>query len=98
MSDNSTQMSFRIEVGERRFGRINWLGLQTLAGREIKRFLVGPKECEITGFAFSPDRRTAFIGVQHPGERGDSHWPDGGDTVPRSAVIAIARDDNAVIG
>ena len=40
MSDNSTQMSFRIEVGERRFGRINWLGLQTLAGREIKRFLV----------------------------------------------------------
>ena len=40
MSDNNTQSSFRIEVGERRFGRVNWLGLKTLAGREIKRFLV----------------------------------------------------------
>nr|WP_281347145.1 ABC transporter permease [Tritonibacter litoralis] len=27
-------------MGERRFGRVNWLGLQTLAMREIKRFLV----------------------------------------------------------
>lgn len=31
---------YRVELGERRFGRVNWLGLQTLAGREIKRFLV----------------------------------------------------------
>lgn len=27
-------------LGERRFGRVNWLGLKTLAGREITRFLV----------------------------------------------------------
>lgn len=65
---------------------------------EIKRFLTGPKECEVTGFAWSADRRTMFIGIQHPGERGDSHWPDGGDTVPRSAIVAISRDDGAVIG
>ncbi len=65
---------------------------------EIKRFLVGPKECEITGIAFSGDRRTAFVGVQHPGERGNSRWPDGGDSVPRSAVIAISRDDGTAIG
>lgn len=26
--------------GERRFGRVNWLGLKTLAGREVTRFLV----------------------------------------------------------
>ena len=65
---------------------------------EIKRFLVGPKECEITGIAFSGDRRTVFVGVQHPGERGNSHWPDGGDSVPRSAVIAISRDDGKAIG
>ncbi|MEO1694984.1 MAG: PhoX family phosphatase, partial [Pseudomonadota bacterium] len=65
---------------------------------EIRRFMVGPRECEVTGLAFSPDRRTAFVGVQHPGERGDSHFPDGGDSVPRSCIIAITRDDGAVIG
>ncbi len=31
---------YQISLGERRFGRINWLGLQTLAGREVTRFLV----------------------------------------------------------
>ncbi len=65
---------------------------------EIQRFMVGPKECEVTGMTWSPDRRTMFVGIQHPGERGDSHWPEGGDAVPRSAVIAIRREDGAVVG
>tara|TARA_R100000005_G_scaffold77176_1_gene44347 strand:+ start:3660 stop:5558 length:1899 start_codon:yes stop_codon:yes gene_type:complete len=64
---------------------------------EIRRFLVGPKECEITGITWSPDNRTVFIGVQHPGEKGDSHFPEGGQSVPRSAVIAVTRKDGAVI-
>ena len=64
----------------------------------IKRFLVGPNECEITGIAFSGDRRTVFIGIQHPGERGNSHWPGGGDSVPRSAIIAINRNNGRPIG
>ncbi len=34
------QMGYEIALGERRFGRVNWLGLQTLAQREITRFLV----------------------------------------------------------
>ncbi|SDL22004.1 ABC transporter permease [Aliiruegeria lutimaris] len=32
-------MSEITSMGERRFGRVNWLGLQTLTGREIRRFL-----------------------------------------------------------
>ena len=36
---------------------------------EISRFLVGPKECEITGITWSSDRKTMFVGVQHPGEK-----------------------------
>ncbi len=75
---------------------------QMLAGDtatgEIRRFLVGPNECEITGLTWSADRRTMFVGVQHPGERGGSHWPDGGDSVPRSAVIAVQRDDGGLVG
>ena len=65
---------------------------------EIRRFLVGPKQCEVTGIAWSADGRTLFVGIQHPGEKGDSHFPDGGDTVPRSAVIAVTRDDGGLIG
>ena len=64
----------------------------------IHRFLVGPKECEITGLTWSPDRKTMFIGVQHPGEKGNSHWPEGGQAVPRSAVIAVRRTDGGLIG
>ena len=65
---------------------------------EIRRFLVGPKQAEITGIAWAADRRTVFVGVQHPGERGDSDWPDGGDRTPRSAIVAVRRDDGAAIG
>lgn len=65
---------------------------------EIRRFLVGPKQAEITGISWSADRRTVFVGVQHPGERGDSHWPDGGDSTPRSAIVAVRRNDGAAIG
>lgn len=65
---------------------------------EIQRFLVGPNECEVTGLTWSPDRRTMFVGIQHPGERGNSHWPEGGDAVPRSAVIAVMRDDGGLVG
>lgn len=51
---------------------------------ELRRFLVGPNQCEVTGFAWSGDRRTLFVGIQHPGERGShgSHWPDSGQSVP----------------
>jgi secreted PhoX family phosphatase len=65
---------------------------------EIHRFMVGPREAEITGITWSADRRTLFIGVQHPGEKGDSHWPGGGNSVPRSSIIAITRDDGGLIG
>ncbi len=52
----------------------------------LKRFLVGPAGCEITGLCETPDGKTMFINVQHPGETtrmadiGDpakytSHWP-----------------------
>lgn len=65
---------------------------------DIRRFMVGPNECEITGLTWSADKRTMFVGIQHPGERGGSHFPGGGNSVPRSCVIAVTRDDGGVIG
>jgi secreted PhoX family phosphatase len=74
----------------------------------LRRFLVGPKECEITGVAESPDGKALFVNIQHPGEETvpmfdapssfGSHWPDGGEARPRSATIVITRDDGGVIG
>ncbi|MGC9420884.1 MAG: PhoX family protein, partial [Rhodovulum sp.] len=60
---------------------------------EIARFLTGPNGCEVTGLTWSADRRTMFVGIQHPG----GTWPDGG-ALPRSAVIAVKRADNGIIG
>jgi len=65
---------------------------------EIRRFMTGPKECEITGVTWSADRRTMFVGIQHPGEKGGSHFPEGGNAVPRSCIVAVRRDDGGLIG
>lgn len=60
---------------------------------EIARFMTGPKGSEVTGLCWSADKRTMFVGIQHPG----GTWPDG-KKLPRSSVIAIKRADNEVIG
>lgn len=38
MHDHTTKSDAPVQMGVRRFGRVNWLGLQTLARREILRF------------------------------------------------------------
>lgn len=77
-------------------------------GTTLRRFLVGPKECEITGVDSTPDGRTIFVNIQHPGENGNpsnitSNWPYSQDGVttsgrPRSATIVITRTDGGVVG
>lgn len=37
---------------------------------ELQRFFVGPSGCEVTGLAFTPDMKTMFVNIQHPGELG----------------------------
>ncbi|QDC09150.1 PhoX family phosphatase [Oceanicola sp. D3] len=60
---------------------------------EIARFLTGPNGSEVTGVCWSADRRTMFVGIQHPG----GSWPTG-EGLPRSSVIQVTRDDGALIG
>ncbi len=59
---------------------------------EINRFLVGPKECEVTGPCRSMDRKTMFVGLQHPGDKG------GGGTTRCSTVSVVTRADGSEIG
>lgn len=35
---------------------------------EIKRFMAGPKGCEISGMCFDDEFKTLFVNIQHPGE------------------------------
>jgi len=66
---------------------------------EIRRFMVGPVACEVTGISFSPDQKTLFVGIQHPGETGGSTWPEHlPNGKPRSSVMAIRRDDGGIVG
>ncbi len=82
--------------------------------RELKRFLVGPVGSEICGPLMAPDERAFFCAIQHPGGNDaagadyaqsrwggappPSHFPDGGDAWPRSAVVVVTRDDGGRIG
>jgi uncharacterized protein len=81
--------------------------------KETRRFLVGPKGCEITGVCNTPDGRTMFVDIQHPGElpnevpsnpatpQAVSNWPDFrpiGQGRPRSGTIVITKNDGGVIG
>jgi secreted PhoX family phosphatase len=63
--------------------------------REVRRFLVGPRGSEITGITFTPDRRSLWINVQHPGI---SYPASDGRTRPRSTTVLVTRDDGGVIG
>ncbi|MFT5721286.1 MAG: secreted PhoX family phosphatase [Motiliproteus sp.] len=66
---------------------------------EVRRFATGPVACEITGLTFSPDQRSLFVGVQHPGEKdAASHFPAGGNSKPRSTIMVVQRDDGGIIG
>ena len=79
----------------------------------LKRFYVGPFDCEVTGTCESPDGKAMFICVQHPGDGttaanlGDpskytSQWPANGGygagRRPRSAVVMITKNDGGRVG
>jgi hypothetical protein len=81
--------------------------------RQITRFLTSPRNCEVTGVISTPDGKTMFVGIQHPGEdwtgsfTARSTWPDSGvngpttqaaAVKPRSSVVVITKDDGGVIG
>ena len=65
---------------------------------KLRRFLVGPKECEITGIAETPDGKTLFVNIQHPGEdtRAELRHPAAsaatGPTAARASALGDDRD------
>ena len=91
------------------FGNNMMLAADTKTG-DVRRFLVGPAGCEITGATSTPDGKTMFINIQHPGEpanetsdpknpRAISNWPEKkANGRPRSATVVIRKVDGGIVG
>jgi hypothetical protein len=74
----------------------------------LRRFLVGPVDCELTGCTETPDGKTLFANIQHPGEalaavadiadpsKYPSHWP-GNAGYQATAGNATSRPRSATI-
>ncbi len=71
-----------------------------------KRFLTSPPHAEVTGVISTPDGKTMFVGIQHPGEDWSgsytvhSTWPDNGAngaTTFAGAVVDKPRSSVVVI-
>ena len=65
---------------------------------KVIRVASAPLDAELTGPWFSPDGKTLFLSVQHPGEQTKdlsnptSKWPFDEDGIPKPAVVAIQGD------
>jgi secreted PhoX family phosphatase len=64
----------------------------------LQQLASGPTGCEVCGCEFTPDGKTLFLSIQHPGEGGTlanptSHWPDGNGLPARAALLAVERED-----
>jgi uncharacterized protein len=69
---------------------------------KVKQFMSCVKGAEVCGPEFTPDNKTFFVAIQHPGEgstfeKPSSQWPDR-EGIPRPSVVAITRKDGKRIG
>jgi secreted PhoX family phosphatase len=68
----------------------------------IRRLFVGVNGDEITGVAYTPNRKTMFINIQHPGNGDPSatNFPASADgsTIPRDCTIVLRRKNGGQVG
>jgi uncharacterized protein len=70
---------------------------------DLRRFMVGPNGCEVTGLAYADNYKSFFVNVQHP-----KNWPYSNDATektptdtqlrPRDAVVVIEHKDGLPVG
>ncbi|HVI87857.1 MAG TPA: PhoX family phosphatase [Dongiaceae bacterium] len=75
-------------------------------GRALTKFFFAcPTGAEMCGPCFTPDGKTLFVAVQHPGEdspnadQPTTRWPDfGAQSLPRPSVVVISQEKGDFIG
>ncbi len=55
-----------------------------------RRFMTSPNRCEVTGVTMTPDGKTMFVGIQHPGEDATAANPQQFSSWPASQWITEA--------
>ncbi|SOB86565.1 hypothetical protein SAMN06297144_1671 [Sphingomonas guangdongensis] len=106
LGDAATTANTRTITNANGTSQATRIGAAVTAAR-LKRFLVAPNEAAVTGAETTPDGRTLFVNIQHPGENGtaaapSSNWPANQAGAapgarPRSATIVVTRNDGGII-
>jgi secreted PhoX family phosphatase len=67
--------------------------------KEVRRFLTSPPNCEVTGVINTPDGKTMFVNIQHPGEDSTAANPTQFSRWPQAQFAAnSAGEPLAVVG
>jgi secreted PhoX family phosphatase len=82
----------------------NMMSVADPATRQVRRFMTSPRNCEVTGVDTTPDGKTMFVGIQHPGEdwapgafTSKSTWPDSGVNGPTTQGGVVVKPRSAVV-
>lgn len=94
VTDMSTTVMHQGEHRRFKNNGLFWIPMRGPFAGSVFQMGSAPSGAELTGPWFADDG-TFFLSVQHPGEGSlspeayTSHWPRGGNSVPRSAVVTI---------
>jgi hypothetical protein len=103
--DNAGNMWISTDGAARAIGYNDGLFSVPVSGSQrgnLQQFFSSPVGSEICGPEFTPDNRSIFLAIQHPGEGGTfeapiSQWPDKAG-MPRPAIVTVQAFDSRRIG
>jgi secreted PhoX family phosphatase len=84
-----------------------WITETEGPGRAVTKHFFGcPKGGELCGPEFTPDGKTLFVAIQHPGDDKGSNfdtpstrWPDFAHGMPpRPSIVVVTKQDGGFIG